>query len=365
MAKDTILIVDDAEINREMIKFIFEEQYNVLEAENGQEAIDIIKKKSESLCMIFLDLLMPVKSGLDVLKFMNLEDYINYIPVIMITGEATNESDEKAYEFGASDIIYKPFAPNVVMRRAKNLMELFEHRIDVEKKLEERTKELVASRKKLEESNAFLVNALSSVIEARSLESDEHILRVKYFTKLFLKYIQKFYPKYGITDEAAALIVNASAVHDIGKIAIQDNILLKPTALTKEEDAEMKKHTLYGCELLEKFKQEDNEFYHYCYDICRYHHERYDGSGYPDRRKGDDIPIWAQIVSIVDTYDELVSDRLYKTPYATSEAARAIEEGEFGTFSPEMLECFEFAKIEMFAVSEGSVSLAEKINESL
>ena len=361
MAKDTILIVDDAELNRELIKIIFEEQFNVLQAENGQQAIDIIQEKSDSLCLIFLDLLMPVKSGLDVLQFMNLEGHIKYIPVIMITGEATNESDEKAYEYGASDIIYKPFAPNVVMRRAMNLMELFEHRIDVEKKLEERTRELMESRRKLEESNEFLVNALGSIVEFRGLESDEHIRRTKYFTKLFLKYIQQFYPKYGITDESAALIVNASALHDIGKIAIPDSILLKPRELTKEEDAEMRKHTIHGCELLEKFKQEDNEFYRYCYDICRYHHERYDGGGYPDKLQGDDIPIWAQIVSIVDVFDELVGERVYKIPYAVNEAARMIEEGECGAFSPEILDCFRLAKAELFAVTEGDFSFADRL----
>lgn len=352
MARNTILIVDDAEINRGMIKFIFEEQYNVLEAADGQQAIDIIKAKGDELCLIFLDLIMPVKSGLDVLHFMNLGGQIKYIPVIMITGEATNESDEKAYEYGASDIIYKPFAPNVVMRRAMNLIELFEHRIDIEKKLEERTKELMESRKKLEESNEFLVNALSSVVEFRSFESGEHILRTKYFTKLLLKYIQEFYPKYGITDESAALIVNASALHDIGKIAIADNIILKHGELTQEETEEMKKHTLYGCDILEKFKQEDNEFYRYCYDICRYHHERYDGNGYPDRLQGDDIPIWAQVVSIVDVYDELVGERVYKIPYAVNEAARMIEEGECGVFSPELLDCFRLARAELFAVTE-------------
>lgn len=352
MARDTILIVDDAELNRELIKIIFEEQFHVLEAENGQQAIDIISEKNETLCLIFLDLLMPVKSGLDVLHFMNLTNHIKYIPVIMITGEATSESDEKAYEYGASDIIYKPFAPNVVMRRAMNIMELFEHRIAVEKKLEERTRELKESRRKLEESNEFLVNALGSIVEFRGLESGEHIRRTKYFTRLFLKYLQEFYPKYGITDDSAALIVNASALHDIGKIAIPDSILLKHDGLTKEEYAEMKKHTLHGCELLEKFKQEDNEFYRYCYDICRYHHERYDGGGYPDGLKGEDIPIWAQIVSIVDVYDELVGERVYKIPYAVNEAARMIEEGECGAFSPEILDCFRLAKAELFAVTE-------------
>lgn len=361
MARDTILIVDDAELNREMIKFIFEEQYNVLEAEDGQQAIDLINERGEDLCLIFLDLLMPKKSGLDVLHFMNLNSYIKYIPVIMITGESTDESDEKAYEYGASDIIYKPFAPNVVMRRAKNIMELFEYRMNIEQELDERTRELRDSRRKLEQSNDFLVNALSSVVEFRSLESGEHIHRVKYFTKLFLKYLREFYPKYNITKESSALIVNAAALHDLGKIAIPDSILLKPGRLTAEEFEEMKKHTIYGCELLEKFKQEDNEFYRYCYDICRYHHERYDGCGYPDRLKGDEIPIWAQVVSIVDVYDALVSERVYKSPYDVEEAARMIKDGECGIFSPEMLDCFELAKAELFAATENKFSFADSI----
>ena len=359
MEKNTILIADDAELNREMIKFIFDEQYSIIEAQDGEQAINIIMENSDKICLIFLDLLMPKKSGLDVLRFMNDADYIDFIPVIMITGEATDETDEKAYEYGASDIIYKPFAPNVVMRRAKNIMELFEHRIYVERKLEKRTRQLRESREKLERSNEFLINALSSVVEFRSLESGEHIQRVKYFTKLFLKYIMKIYPEYNITKEQAALIVNASALHDIGKIAIPDSILLKPGRLNEEEFAEMKKHTIYGCELLEKFKQEDNEFYQYCYDICRYHHERYDGNGYPDQLKGDEIPIWAQIVSVVDVYDALVSKRVYKDPFAVEEAARMIIDGECGIFSPEMLDCFRLAKEELFAVTEGEFSFAD------
>lgn len=361
MEKNTILIADDAELNREMIKFIFEEQYDIIEAEDGEQAIKLIQSNSEKLSLIFLDLLMPRKSGLDVLDFMNRSNYINQIPVIMITGEATDETDEKAYEYGAMDIIYKPFAPKVVMRRAKNIMELYEKRIHMEQKLRERTKQLLESKEKLEKSNDFLVNALSSVVEFRSLESGEHIHRVKYFTKLFMKYIMQFYPKYNITREQAALIVNASALHDLGKIAIPDSILLKPGKLTSEEFEEMKKHTTYGCELLENFKQEENEFYRYCYDICRWHHERYDGNGYPDRLKGDEIPIWAQVVSIVDVYDALVSKRVYKDPFAVVEAARMINEGECGVFSPEMLDCFALAKAELFDVTEGKFSFADTI----
>lgn len=361
MEKNTILIADDAELNREIIRCIFEEQYDIIDVADGEEAIRLVEENHHRLCLIFIDLIMPKKTGLDVLKFMNENDYIETIPVIMITGEATDESDEKTYEYGASDIIYKPFAAKVVMRRAKNIIELYATRRDMERRLDKRTKELRKSKEKLAQSNEFLVNALSSVVEFRSLESGEHIQRVKYFTRLLLKYIRKMYPKYGITKEQADLIVNASALHDIGKIAICDNILLKPGRLTEEEFEEMKKHTTYGCEILEKFKQGDNEFYQYCYDICRHHHERYDGNGYPDGLVGDEIPIWAQIVSIVDVYDALVSERVYKSPYDVFEAARMIREGECGVFSDEIMECFELAKVQLFAATEAKFSFIDSI----
>ncbi|MDE6209913.1 MAG: response regulator [Lachnospiraceae bacterium] len=349
MEKKTVLIADDAEINRDILNYIFEGTFNIIMAVDGEEAISKIEENKEKLSLVFLDLMMPKKSGLDVLEYMNDKDLIDIIPVIMITGEATAESDEKAYEYGASDIIYKPFAPRVVMRRTTNIIELFEHRIDVERQLEERTRELIESREKLEKSNDFLVNALSSVVEFRSLESGDHIKRVKEFTKILLNYIRKHFPEYKLTKEQVDLIVNASALHDVGKIAIPDSILLKPGRFTPEEFEEMKKHTIYGCELLEKFNQEENEFYRYCYDICRYHHERYDGKGYPDGLSGDEIPIWAQVVSIVDVYDALISKRCYKDAYGIEEAIRMINAGECGTFSPKLLECFELAKDEIIA----------------
>lgn len=349
MEKKTILIADDAEINRDILSYIFEGQFNIIIAVDGEDAISKIEENKEKLSLIFLDLVMPKKSGLDVLEYMNDKDLMDIIPVIMITGEATAESDEKAYEYGASDIIYKPFAPRVVMRRTANIIELFEHRIDVERQLEERTRELIESKEKLEKSNDFLVNALSSVVEFRSLESGDHIKRVKGFTKILLNCIRKHFPEYMLTKEQIDLMVNASALHDVGKIAIPDSILLKPGRFTPEEFEEMKKHTIYGCELLEKFKQEENEFYRYCYDICRYHHERYDGKGYPDGLMGDEIPIWAQVVSIVDVYDALTSKRCYKDAYAIEEAIRMIHAGECGTFAPKLLDCFDLAKDELIA----------------
>ncbi len=356
MEEHIILIADDVEVNRKMLSFIFEEQYEILEAADGVETIELLEKYGEALSLIFLDLMMPNKSGLDVLAYMSDKGYIASIPVIMITGEATAESEVKAYEYGVSDIIYKPFEPKVVMRRAQNIIELFQNRRDIEKKLEKRTRQLRESREKLERSNEFLINALSSVVEFRSLESGEHIQRVKYFTRIILRYLRDEFPEYGLTEESVHLITNASALHDLGKIAIPDSILLKPGRLTEEEFEEMKKHTTYGCELLENFKQEDNEFYQYCYDICRYHHERYDGNGYPDKLVGEDIPIWAQVVSIVDVYDALVSKRVYKAAYAVDEAVRMIRDGECGIFSPKILDCFDMAKSEFFRATEGGFS---------
>ncbi len=344
MKKSTLLIADDVLINREMLKDIFDGKYNILEACDGEEAIELLDKHKTEIVLVFLDLVMPKKDGLEVMRHMSLNSMIDKIPVIMITGEATVETDIKAYEFGAADIIYKPFEPAVVRRRAKNIIELYQHRIYIEKELEIKTKELYESKKKIEESNEFLINALSSVVEFRSLESGEHIQRVKAFTRILLNHLKALHSEYNLTDEKIELIVMASALHDIGKIAIPDNILEKPGKLTDEEYEEMKKHTIYGCQMLEKFKQEDNEFYRYCYNICRHHHERYDGRGYPDKLKGEEIPICAQVVSIVDVYDALVNKRVYKEALPIDEAYNMIHEGKCGIFSPIILECFDYAK---------------------
>lgn len=354
MEKNSILIADDAAINREMLRVIFDEQYHILEAEDGEQAIQIMEEKHEMISIILLDLMMPKKNGLEVLEYMKQKGYIQKIPVIMITGESSAGNDEKAYEYGVSDIIYKPFEERIVMRRTKNTIELFENRMDLEKKLAIRTEQLKRSQETLQKNNEFLINALSSVVEFRSLESGEHIKRVKTFTRILLNYLYEFFPQYGLTKEQIDLIVNASALHDIGKIAIPDSILLKPGKLTQEEFEEMKKHTTYGCDLLENFKQEDSEFYHYCYDICRYHHERYDGKGYPDHLKDDETPIWAQVVGVADVYDALVSPRVYKAPYEVNKAANMIMEGECGTFSPTMLRVFDMAKSEFFVVTESN-----------
>ena len=351
MDKNTLLIVDDAIINREMLKDIFIDKFNIIEASNGEEAIQILDEKKDEIALILLDLIMPKKTGLDVMHHMALNDMINYIPVIMITGESTVESDVKAYELGASDIIYKPFEPKVVIQRANNIIELFRHRISIEKELEIKTQELYESKKRIEQSNDFLINALSSVIEYRNLESGEHVQRVKDYTRILLKYLRVLYPEYSITDEQIELIVIASTLHDVGKIAIPDIVLLKPGRLTDEEYEEMKRHTTLGCELLEKFKQDENEFYNYCYNICRHHHEKYDGTGYPDKISGEDIPICAQVVAVADVFDALTSQRVYKPAFSFEEASRIINEGNGSAFSPKLVRCFNEASDEFRALA--------------
>ena len=358
MNMNKILIVDDADMNRKLLRVIFEEQYEILEARDGEEAINVIEKNADELLIIFLDLMMPKKNGFDVLKYMNLHGYMKKIPVIMITGDGSTDSEIQAYDLGVSDIVHKPFSKRVVMRRTMNIVQLFQHNLHMEQELEERTRVLIAIQEKQQKNTEFLVNALSAVVEFRSLESSEHVKRVKWYTGILLRYLIEHYPKFGLTDEDCRLIVQASVLHDIGKIAIPDSILLKPGKLTKAEYDMMKMHTVYGCELLDNFKQEDDVFFHYCYDIVRSHHERTDGNGYPDKLEGDAIPIWAQIVGLADVFDALVSKRIYKEPYALNTAAAMILDGECGEFAPELIDCFKMAQAEFFDIVQVSEQLS-------
>ena len=348
----TILIADDAEINRDLLRMLFENDYNIIEASNGEEAIEALASNKDHIAMLFLDLVMPKKNGLDVLAYMNDTGLISNVPVIMVTGEATGDTDLKAYEYGVSDIIYKPIEPKVVVRRTLNLIELFDYRINIEKELEHRTAELLESRRQLEQNKEFLVDGLSSVVEFRNLESGEHIKMVKQFTKIMLSYLNSHSPKYHFTKSQINSIVVASSLHDLGKIAISDSILLKPAKLTTDEYNEMKKHTLFGCQLLDHFKHDSSDFYTYCYDICRYHHERYDGNGYPDGLSGDEIPIWAQVVSIADVFDALISRRVYKPAFSLEQTIDMIENGECGIFSPEIMDCFRHAKSDLYKLAK-------------
>lgn len=334
MSRNTLLLVDDVETNRAILRALFEQDYNLLEAENGDQALMLLSQYQDTIAALLLDVLMPVKDGYEVMADMKKNGLIAKIPVIIITSEDSIENEVRAFDLGASDIIMKPFEPHVVKRRVQNAVELNLHREHLEELVE---KQAV----KLRESKDVLMDALSSVIEHRSVESGQHILRIRMFTKILLEVIMRTYPEYDLNERIISIIASASAMHDIGKISIPDAILNKPGRLTEEEFTVMKAHSEKGCEILAGLdRMDDKEYLSYAYNICRYHHERWDGSGYPDGLKGDSIPICAQAVGIADAYDALTTDRVYKKAFSADKAYNMILNGECGSFSPKLLDCF-------------------------
>ena len=355
MDKQQILIVDDEEVNRAILHEMFKdarEGYELLEATNGQDAILQIESHN-NIVLILLDVVMPIMDGFSVLQYMHENHLLQYIPTILITSEDELDTDDQAYSYGVADVIHKPFYPHIVKRRSKNIIELYQNRHNMEMRLRRQEEEIRAQVKEIRETNEFMIDALSSVVEFRSAETGEHTRRIKYFTRILLKYMMKYFPKYGLNNSKIDMIARASALHDIGKIGIPDSILLKPGKLTEDEFEVIKTHTTIGCSILERsYKNQSTEFYRYCYEICRYHHERWDGKGYPDHLSGDAIPLSAQVVAVADVYDALVSPRVYKESYVNSTAYEMILNGECGQFSPDVLECFELAKEDFFNIVE-------------
>lgn len=350
--KQQLLIVDDEEINRTILSMMFDADYDIIEAPNGEKAIEAIEN-SKDLALILLDVIMPVMNGFGVLDYMREHELLEKIPVILITSQTPQESEEKAYEYGIADVMHKPFEPSIVKRRANNIIELYQSKKNLELRLKEQEIKIREQEKSLRANNESMIDALGSVVEFRSVETGDHVKRIKYLTRILLKYLAKYFPKYGLTPVQIDQIARASALHDIGKIGIPDSILLKPGRLTTEEFEIMKTHTTIGCEILESFKTSyTDDFYQYCYDICRYHHERNDGKGYPDHLSGDEIPISAQIVSIADVYEALVSERVYKSAYSNAQAYEMILNGECGQFSDDVIECFKLAKEDFFNIVE-------------
>lgn len=350
--RQQVLIVDDEDINRAVLKEIFRMEYDTLEAANGLEAVAQIKE-NDDIILILLDVVMPVQDGFGVLDYMKENDLMNKIPVILITGESVVDSEDRAYAYGVADVMHKPFFPHIVKRRSNNIIKLYQNKQEMEARLKQQEKEIKEKEQEIRENNEFMIDALSSVVEFRSAETGEHVRRIKYFTRIMLKYLMQYFPKYGLTPDQVDQIARASALHDIGKIGIPDSILLKPGKLTEQEFEVIKTHTTIGCDILSKFREtQTTEFYRYCYEICRHHHERWDGNGYPDHLVGDEIPISAQIVAIADVYDALVSPRVYKSVYANNIAFDMIMNGECGQFSPDVLECFELAKVDFFNIVE-------------
>jgi diguanylate cyclase (GGDEF)-like protein len=339
--KPRILIVDDLELNRAILCELFCKEYEVLEAENGQEAMEVLEAEHDGIQVVLLDIVMPILDGFGVLDRMSQKGWIGRIPVIMITVETSDGVMQKGYEMGATDIISKPFNPNIIRQRIHNIIEQYTYKQKLERLVDEQTEILRRQSQKLRENSAQMIDTLSAIIEFKNTESVQHIYNIRTLTKILLKEFSRRHREYTLTEEKIESISEAAAMHDIGKIAIPDQILNKPGKLTKEEFEIMKTHTLKGCEILEKLATVQSlAYYDYCYDICRYHHERWDGNGYPDGLKENEIPIWAQAVSIVDVYDALTSKRVYKEAYSFRTAIQMIKDGECGVFNPVMLQCF-------------------------
>ena len=346
--KHRILIVDDAELNREMLKDILEDEYDVLEADNGKTALEVIEKEQEQIHAILLDLVMPIMDGFEVLTALKERKIIGKIPVLVISGENTSQNEKKCFDYGVSDFIARPFNAALVKLRVQNMVNHYEYKNRLEEKVEEQTavlrkayEKLQIQAQKLEKRNQEIIDMLGTIVEYRNLESGEHIQRVKGYTRILAEHFSKQYPEYGLTKDMIDSIVAASALHDLGKIAIPDSILLKPGRLTKDEFEYMKSHTIRGCEILEAMKVEWNlAMKTLSLEIIRHHHERYDGNGYPDKLKGDEIPISAQLVSLADVYDALINERCYKDAYSKEQAFHMIVSGECGVFSPKLMEAF-------------------------
>lgn len=330
----TILIVDDIEINRLVLAEIFSEDYKIIEAADGKQAIEIINSGVE-ISAVLLDLVMPKVSGIGVLQEMNRTGKIHKIPVLLITAAESDEQLLEGYNLGAVDVIRKPFMAHFLKCRVNNMIDLYRHRNELEEIVQQQVE-------RLNRLNLSLVEKLASIIEFRDCESGEHVKRICRLTRILMTELSNAHPEYHLQAGEIENVARASVLHDIGKISISDMILNKPGRLTKEEFEIMKQHTLKGCEILESMSDIlDDGIYKYSYDICRHHHERWDGKGYPDGLRGDDISIWAQVVSVADVYDALTSVRVYKAAYSRETAVKMIVNGECGTFNPKLMEVFQ------------------------
>ncbi|MBE5935688.1 MAG: response regulator [Lachnospiraceae bacterium] len=355
-----ILLAEDSQIDREMIEVMLNDKYDIIHAENGKIALDLLKKYKEQLSVALLDMNMPKLKGIDVLKVMDEEGMLDRIPVLFITGEESVNVEKECFKAGASDFIRKPFDFYIVSKRIDNIVDLYELRHSLEEQVEKQVvtikkqyKLLVHQTKKLKQNNDKIAEILGTIVESRDYQDGTHIRRVKKLSEMIGMCLMNEYPEYGLTEEKVKLIADISVLHDIGKITIPDKILFKPGKLTSDEEEYMKSHTLRGSEMFEKIKDVwDKDVEKIGYNICRSHHERYDGNGFPDKLKGEDIPIEAQIVSIVDAYDNLVNDSITSSAKSPDEAFYLIVGGECGLFSPKLLECFRILKDEIKKVGK-------------
>ena len=333
--RPNILIVDDSELNREILASILGNEFNIIEADSGEACIACLRNYGTRLSVVLLDIVMPGISGFDVLSYMNANRLIEEIPVITITGDESDQSIRRAYELGVSDYIGRPFDVKVVYRRVVNTIQLYSKQRRLIKRVTEQVREK-------EDDSRIMVGILSQIVEFQNGETGRHVTMIRELTRKILERLTLKTDRYHLNARDIDLISNASALHDIGKIAIDKSILNKPGKLTPEERELVKSHTVIGADMLWELEEYRNEpLVRYAWQICRYHHEHYDGSGYPEGLKGEDIPIAAQVVAVCDVYDELVSKRVYKDMFSHEKAMQIICGEKKEAFNPILLECLQ------------------------
>lgn len=331
--KPLVLVVDDSDMNRFLLSQILLDDYNVIEACDGVEATQIIQDHFKELSIVLLDIVMPRMDGFGVLEFMNANDLIQDLPVIMISSMDEDSAIRRCYELGISDYVRRPFSADVVGKRVYNIVRLYQRQRNLQREIREQVEER-------EKNSRVVTSIISHVVENRNGESGPHVIHVEQITEIILNRLTELTDMYKLSKEDKKQISLASALHDIGKIGIDEKILNKPGKLTEEEYEIMKTHTTIGAIMIHQVKmEEDDTLIQFAYEICRWHHEKWDGRGYPDGLKGNYIPISAQVVSIADVYDALVSERVYKKAYSHEKAIEMIINGECGEFNPLLIQC--------------------------
>lgn len=358
--RDKVLIVDDSTFNRQVLKNILQDEYTIIEATNGREAMEVVEARRKEIAAILLDIVMPEVDGVMFLKMVNEKQYMGEFPILVVTSEKSMDLLAECFDYGISDFIRKPVNTDFVKQRVDKLVALYMQKNEFKDKLEKQTLTLrkqymllQQQAAQLKQSNEKIINVLGTVVEYRNMEDSVHVNRVKEFTGILAEYMMKDYPEYGLTEEKINVIAAASVLHDVGKVMIPDAILLKPGKLTAEEFEYVKSHSIRGYDIISSIANVwEDEYVKYSQEITRSHHEKYDGSGYPDGLKGDEIPISAQLVSIADCFEALISESVYKSAIPFDEAFNMILEGECGVFSYKLFECFRKARKELEECAE-------------
>lgn len=348
-----ILIVDDSEMNRDMLSDMLSDDYDIVEAADGEEALSILKERVYDIDLVLLDIIMPAVDGFGVLDVMKRYHWIDNTPVIMISSETSQSYIRKAFELGVTDYILRPFDSFIIHKRVSNTLMLYRKQKKLLSALEEQVYEN-------EKNNSMMINVLAHIVEFRNGESGMHVHHIKQLTSILLQNLIEKTDKYHLTENDILLISTASSLHDIGKISIDDKILNKPGRLTAEEFEVIKTHSVIGAEMLNDLHNTHNyPLFDKAYEICRWHHERYDGKGYPDGLSGEEIPISAQVTSLADVYDALTSNRCYKKAFTHEKAMEMILDGQCGAFNPVLLQCLKDCENQILAEFSDSIDTTQ------